>query len=48
MLLARGVGVWKISSFSIYEGMFGKLENRLGMILDRSKKCMRFRRWKAQ
>ncbi|MPC48388.1 hypothetical protein E2C01_042159 [Portunus trituberculatus] len=28
--------------------VFGKLNNRLGMILGRNIKCIRFRRWKAQ
>ncbi|MPC78814.1 hypothetical protein E2C01_073312 [Portunus trituberculatus] len=33
--VTRGVGIRKILTFSIYEGMFGQLKNRLGMTLGR-------------
>ncbi|MPC42453.1 hypothetical protein E2C01_036075 [Portunus trituberculatus] len=35
-------GVSKILTFSIYEGVFGKLKNRLGMILGRISLLLRF------
>ncbi|MPC36057.1 hypothetical protein E2C01_029502 [Portunus trituberculatus] len=37
----------KILTFSIDEGVFGKLKSRLGMIPGRNIKCLRFRRWKV-
>ncbi|MPC30185.1 hypothetical protein E2C01_023445 [Portunus trituberculatus] len=46
--LSRGVGFQEILAFSSNKGVFGKLENRPGMILGRNIKCMRFRGWEAQ